>query len=67
MNKEQIITLIKRAKEEKHMTINEIASESNVAVRTVNRILAGEDVRYSSLVSVLETLELSIHVEKKAA
>ncbi len=53
---------IRSAKQQKKMTLQEIASQSEVAIRTVNRIFAGEDVRYSSLVAVLEVLGLSISV-----
>jgi transcriptional regulator with XRE-family HTH domain len=58
---------MKKAKQQKKMTLNEIAFESKVAIRTVNRIFAGEDVRFSSLVAVLETLDLSIYIEKEVA
>lgn len=67
MSTTQIVQLIKKAKKQKQMTLNEIASESKVAIRTVNRIFAGEDVRFSSLMAVLETLNLSIYVEKEVA
>ncbi len=63
----QIVQLIRKAKKQKKMTLNEIASESKVAIRTVNRIFAGEDVRFSSLVAVLDTLDLNIYVEKEVA
>lgn len=67
MGKEQIVKLIKQAKQHKKMTLNEIATSSGIAIRTVNRIFAGEDVRLSSLMAVLDTLDLSISVEKEAA
>ncbi len=60
MQIKEIVPLLKKAKAEKKMTIQEIATVSNVAVRTVNRIFAGEDVRYSSLRAVLAVLDLSI-------
>ncbi len=62
MDAEQIVEQIRSAKQQKKMTLQEIASQSEVAIRTVNRIFAGEDVRYSSLVVVLEVLGLSISV-----
>lgn len=49
------------------MTLNEIATSSGIAIRTVNRIFAGEDIRFSSLVAVLDTLDLSINIKKEAA
>ncbi len=59
MNTTEIVQCIKEAKQQKKLTLNEIASESGVAIRTVNRIFAGEDVRFSSLRAVLEALDLS--------
>jgi transcriptional regulator with XRE-family HTH domain len=58
----QLSNMIKKQKSELGLTIQKISSESGVAERTVNRILAGEDVRYSSLLAVLEVLGLSISV-----
>ena len=58
----QLSKMIKKRKSELGLTIQKISSESGVAERTVNRILAGEDVRYSSLLAVLEVLGLSISV-----
>jgi len=67
MNSSEIVQRIKEAKQQKGLTFRDIASESGVAIRTVNRIFAGEDVRFSSLMAVLETLDLSISVEKEVA
>ena len=58
----QLSNMIKRRKSELGLTIHKISIESGVAERTVNRILADEDVRYSSLLAVLEVLGLSISV-----
>ena len=58
----QLSELIRKQKSELGLTIQKIAEESGVAERTVNRILAGEDVRYSSLLAVLAVLGLSISV-----
>jgi len=58
----QLSNMIKKRKSELGLTIQKISTESGVAERTVNRILAGEDVRYSSLLAVLEVLGLSISV-----
>ena len=66
MNTTEIVQRIKEAKQEKKLTLSEIASESGVAIRTVNRVFAGEDVRFSSLRAVLETLDLIIYVEREA-
>jgi len=35
-----------------------------VGTRTINRILAGEDVRYSSIESLLRSLNLSLTIGK---
>lgn len=58
----QLSNMIRKRKSELELTIQEISTESGVAERTVNRILAGEDVRYSSLLAVLTVLDLSISV-----
>ena len=58
----QLSNMIKKQKSELELTIQQISTESGVAERTVNRILASEDVRYSSLLAVLEVLDLSITV-----
>ena len=58
----QLSDMIRKRKSELGLTIQKISTESGVAERTVNRILAGEDVRYSSLLAVLEVLGLSISV-----
>ncbi len=58
----QLSNMIKKRKSELGLTIQNISAKSGVAERTVNRILAGEDVRYSSLLAVLEVLGLSISV-----
>jgi len=57
--------LLKQAK--KKMTIRDIAHSSYVSVRTVNRIFAGKDVRFSSLVAVFDTLGLNLLLQSKAA
>ena len=67
VNSDQIVKEIRRAKQQKKMTLEEIANNSKVAIRTVNRIFAGEDVRFSSLRAVLETLDLSIYIEREVA
>jgi len=59
----QLSNMIKARKSELGLTIQKISSDSGVAERTVNRILAGEDVRYSSLLAVLAVLDLSISVK----
>lgn len=58
----QLSNMIKKRKSEMGLTIQQISIKSGVAERTANRILAGEDVRYSSFLSVLAVLDLSISV-----
>lgn len=58
----QLSNMIKKRKSEMGLTIQQISIKSGVAERTVNRILAGEDVRYSSLLAVLAVLDLSISI-----
>jgi len=58
----QIVDTIKKRKLELGLTIDKMSAESGVGARTINRILAGEDVRYSSIVAVLDTLKLHIEI-----
>jgi predicted transcriptional regulator len=55
---EELVLLLKQAKHERSLTMREIAERSQVGLRTVNRIFAGEDVRCSSLSAVMETLDI---------
>lgn len=56
----QLSAMMRQRKSEPGLTIQKISNTSGVAERTINRILAGEDVRYSSLLSVLAVLDLFI-------
>jgi len=58
----QLVDTIKQRKEELGLTINALSLESGVGTRTINRILAGEDVRYSSISLVLQSLDLTISI-----
>ena len=60
----QIINTIKKRKQELGLTIDKMSAESGVGTRTINRILAGEDVRYSSIESLLRSLNLSLTIGK---
>jgi len=46
MFKKQLIQQLRNQKVELKMTIREISKKSGVSIRSVNRILAGEDFRY---------------------
>jgi len=59
-----LVQIIKERKDQLGLTIDAIASESNVGTRTINRILAGKDVRYSSISLVLESLDLTISISE---
>lgn len=63
----EIIQLLKKSKFGKKMTMNEIAKKSNVGIRTVNRIFAGEDVRFSSMAAVLDALDIDLNLHMKMA
>ena len=60
----QLVDTIKQRKQELGLTIDNMSSESGVGTRTINRILAGQDVRYSSIESLLRSLNLSITIGK---
>ena len=61
----KIIELLKQSKSDKKLTMMEIASRSKVGIRTVNRIFAGEDVRFSSMLAVLDTLDIELNAHMK--
>ncbi len=61
----EIVQLLKRSKSRKNMTMNEIAEKSNVGIRTVNRIFAGQDVRFSSMTAVLDALDIDLNLHMK--
>jgi predicted transcriptional regulator len=65
MQSKEIVTLLKKSKSQKKMTMNEIAAESHIGIRTVNRIFAGEDVRFSSLTAVMNTLDIDLSASMK--
>ena len=60
----KLVDIIKQRKQELGLTINKMSAESGVGTRTINRILAGQDVRYSSIESLLRSLNLSIIIGK---
>ena len=60
----KLVDIIKQRKLELGLTINKMSAESGVGTRTINRILAGDDVRYSSIESLLRSLNLSITIGK---
>ncbi len=65
MQNMEILQQIRKSKSDKKMTMNDIAEKSGIGVRTINRILAGEDVRYSSLDAVTNALGLRFILDTK--
>ena len=64
MQQKYLTESIRERKDDLGWTIERLSQESGVGVRTINRILAGEDVRFSSIEAVMNALGLSIMVEK---
>lgn len=62
----EIVEILKKAKSTKKFTMNEIAEKSSIGIRTVNRIFAGQDVRFSSIVAVLKVLDIDLNLHMKA-
>ena len=60
----KLVDIIKQRKQELGLTINKMSVESGVGTRTINRILAGQNVRYSSIESLLRSLNLTITIGK---
>ena len=60
----QLIDSIKQRKQELGLTIENMSTEPGVGTRTINGILAGKDFRYSSIESLLSSLNLSIAISK---
>ena len=67
MQKMEILQQLKKSKSNKKMTMNDISVQSYVGIRTVNRIFSGEDVRFSSMVAVLDALDIDLHAHIKIA
>lgn len=65
MLRKQLIKQLRHRKNELDITIREISEKSGVSLRSVNRILAGDDVRFSAVEAVIEALELSILINQK--
>ena len=65
MQRDYLVEKIIRQKEHLGWTINKLAHESGVGVRTINRILAKQDVRFSSIDAVMSVLNLKISITEK--
>ena len=64
MQRDYLVEKILLRKEQLGWTIKKLADESSVGVRTINRILAKEDVRFSSIDAVMNALDLEIIIDK---
>ena len=62
MQQKYLTESIRERKDDLGWTIERLSQESGVGVRTINRILAGKDVRFSSMEAVMNALGLSIMV-----
>jgi len=60
----QLADIIKQRKAELGLTINEMFLASGVGTHTITIILTGEDVSYSSIKSLLKSLNLSMTIGK---
>ncbi len=61
----QLISMLKTVKERKQTldkTIQNIADESGVSVRTVNRFFAGQNIGYKHMEAILLVLKLDINI-----
>lgn len=65
MQRDYLVEKILLRKEQLGWTISKLADESGVGVRTINRILAREDVRFSSIDAVMNGLNLEITIDEK--
>ncbi len=65
MQNMEILQQLKKSKSNKNMTMNDIAEKSSIGIRTVNRIFAGEDVRFSSMAAVLDALDIDLRLHMK--
>ena len=65
MQRDYLVEKILTQKEHLGWTINKLALESGVGVRTINRILAKQDVRFSSIDAVMSVLNLEITIDEK--
>lgn len=60
----QLVDTIMKYKQELGLTIDKISLEYGVSARTINRILAGDDVHYSFIEALLKSLHLLINIGK---
>lgn len=62
MQRDYLVEKILFRKKQLGWTINRMSIESNVGARTINRVLAKQDVRISSIEAILSALKLNITV-----
>ena len=65
MQRDYLVEKIIIQKQHLGWTINQLSKESGVGVRTINRILAKQDVRFSSIDAIMNVLKLEITIDEK--
>ncbi len=61
----ELIHALKHSKTTNKFTMNDISEKAGVGIRTVNRIFAGDDVRFSSILAVLDALEIDFNIHSR--
>ena len=64
MQRDYLVEKILMRKQQLGWTINKMSEESGVGVRTINRILAKQDVRISSIDAIMRVLNLEITIDE---
>jgi len=57
------LDVVRIRKRDLDKTIQDIANESGVSVRTVNRFFAGNNIGYKYVESILSVLQLNLSIE----
>ena len=65
MQRDYLVEKILMQKQHLGWTIDKLSKESGVGVRTINRILAKQDVRFSSIDAIMNVLNLEITIDEK--
>ena len=65
MQQKYLIESIRERKDDLGWTIERLSQESGVGIRTINRIFSGQDIRFSSMVAVLNVLDIDLKLHMK--
>ena len=57
------LDMVKVRKKDLDKTIQEIANDSGVSIRTINRFLSGENIGYKYVESILSALHLNLGID----